>query len=139
MSKPEMSTSSWTIAANIFKIRRSPRSFAIPLFGRPIDDSSSSRFLLCVGFSSPSVSAAQQNSFHVLAFHTDKGEPDHIDFAKQGLAFFTELGKKNDFHFEVTTPLGRLKRVKKLKNIQLVIWLNDFPKTPDSAPRSRTT
>jgi len=79
--------------------------FRNPSFGRQSDDSSSSRLfcLFALASLSPSVSAAQQNSFHVLAFHTDKGEPDHIDFAKQGLAFFTELGKKNDFHFEVTT------------------------------------
>ena len=49
-----------------------------------------------------SVSAAQQNSFHVLAFYTDKGEPDHVDFAKQAVSFFTELAKKNNFHFEAT-------------------------------------
>jgi len=79
---------------------------------------------------SPSVSAAQQKSFHVLAFHTDKGEPDHIDFAKQALAFFTELAKKNDFNFEATTRWEDL-NAEKLKNIQLVIWLNDFPKTPE--------
>ena len=69
---------------------------------------------------SPSVSAAQQNSFHVLAFHTDKGEPDHIDFAKQALAFFTELAKKNDFNFEATTRWEDL-NAEKLKNIQLVL------------------
>ena len=79
---------------------------------------------------SPSVSAAQQNFFHVLAFYTDKGEPDHIDFAKQALSFFTELAKKNDFHFEATTRWEDL-NAEKLKNIQLAIWLNDFPKTPE--------
>ena len=65
-----------------------------------------------------------------MAFYTDKGEPDHIDFAKQALSFFTELGKKNDFHFEATTHWEDL-NAEKLKNIQLVIWLNDFPKTPE--------
>jgi len=79
---------------------------------------------------SPSVSAAQQNSFHVLAFYTDKGEPDHIDFAKQAFVFFTELAKKNDFHFEATARWEDL-NAEKLKNIQLVLWINDFPKTTE--------
>jgi len=79
---------------------------------------------------SPSVSGAQQHSFHVLAFYTDKGEPDHIDFAKQAVSFFSELAKKNDFHFEATTHWEDL-NAERLKKFQLVIWLNDFPKTPE--------
>src|SRR5690242_13987541 len=79
---------------------------------------------------SPATIAAQQNSFRVLAFYTDKGEPDHIDFAKQALPFFAELTKKNNFHFEATTRWEDL-NAEKLKNVQLVLWINDFPKTPE--------
>ncbi len=86
--------------------------------------------LVALASLSPSVSAAQQNSFHVLAFYTDEGEPDHIDFAKLALSFFTELAKKNDFHFESTTHWEDL-NAEKLKNIQLVLWINDFPKTTE--------
>jgi len=86
--------------------------------------------LVALASLSPSVSAAQQNSFQVLAFYTDKGEPDHIDFAKQALPFFTELAKKNDFHFEATTRWEDL-NAEKLTKFQLVIWLNDFPKTTE--------
>src|SRR6266404_2331019 len=56
---------------------------------------------LCLLF--PTMGGAQQPSFRVLAFYTDKGEPDHIDFAKQALAFYAELAKKDDFAFESTT------------------------------------
>jgi len=86
--------------------------------------------LVALASVSPSVVAAQQDSFRVLAFYTDKGEPDHIDFAKQALSFFAELAKKNDFHFEASVRWEDLS-AEKLKNIQLVIWLNDFPKTAE--------
>jgi type 1 glutamine amidotransferase len=86
--------------------------------------------LVASAFLSPSVCAAQQNAFRVLAFYTDKGEPDHVDFAKQALSFFAELAKKNDFYFEATVRWEDL-NAEKLKNIQLVIWLNDFPKTAE--------
>jgi type 1 glutamine amidotransferase len=86
--------------------------------------------LVALASLSPSVSAAQPNPFQVLAFYTDKGEPDHIDFAKQALSFFAGLAKKNDFQFEATVHWEDL-NTEKLKNIQLVIWLNDFPKTTE--------
>jgi len=79
---------------------------------------------------SPAATTAQQGSFRVLAFYTDKGEPDHIDFAKQALPFFAELAKKNNFQFEATTHWEDL-NTEKLSNIQLVLWINDFPKTPE--------
>ncbi len=74
----------------------------------------------------PSVSLAQQASFRVLAFYTAKGEPDHIAFAEQALPFFAELAKRNNFHFESTTRWEDL-NAEKLKDFQLVLWINDFP------------
>jgi len=74
----------------------------------------------------PSVSLAQQASFRVLAFYTAKGEPDHIAFAEQALPFFAELAKRNNFHFESTTRWENL-NAEKLKDFQLVLWINDFP------------
>ncbi len=75
-------------------------------------------------------SDAQQPSFRVLAFYTDKGEPDHIDFAKQALAFYSDLAKKHGFSFEATTHWEGLNS-ENLKNIQTVLWLNDFPVKPE--------
>ncbi len=79
---------------------------------------------------SPSVSSAQQGpaAFHVLAVYTDKGEQDHIDFANQALKFFGGLEKKDNFTTESTTKWEDV-TAEKLKNVQLVVWLNDFPHT----------
>src|ERR1700722_9603475 len=68
--------------------------------------------------------------FHVLAFFTDKGEPDHIEFANQALRFFADLATRRDFSFESTTRWDEL-NANKLKNIQLILWLNDFPHTSE--------
>jgi type 1 glutamine amidotransferase len=75
---------------------------------------------------SPSVTLAQQASFRVLAFYTAKGEPDHVAFAEQAVPFLAELAKKNNFHFESTTRWEDL-NAEKLRGIQLVLWINDFP------------
>jgi uncharacterized protein len=75
---------------------------------------------------SPSVTLAQQDSFRVLAFYTEKGEPDHIAFAEQALPFFAELARKNNFHFESTTRWDDL-NAEKLKSVKVVLWINDFP------------
>jgi type 1 glutamine amidotransferase len=78
----------------------------------------------------PALSGAEQPSFRVLAFYTDKGEPDHIDFAKQALAFYADLAKKDNFAFESTTDWDDL-NAERLKTVQLVLWLNDFPAKPE--------
>jgi uncharacterized protein len=83
---------------------------------------------LCLLF--PAIIRSQEPSFRVLAFYTDKGEPDHIDFAKQALAFYADLAKKDNFAFESTTHWEDL-NAEKLKSVQLVLWLNDFPTTPE--------
>jgi type 1 glutamine amidotransferase len=75
---------------------------------------------------SPSVTVAQQASFRVLAFYTEKGEPDHIAFAEQALPFFAELAMKNNLHFESTTRWNDL-NAEKLKGVKVVLWINDFP------------
>ncbi|HSC45256.1 MAG TPA: ThuA domain-containing protein [Candidatus Acidoferrum sp.] len=75
---------------------------------------------------SPAPSAA----FHVLAFYTDKGEPDHIDFARQAIQFYGDLSNQRNFTFTATTNWGDLNE-QNLRDVQLVIWLNDFPKTPE--------
>jgi uncharacterized protein len=73
---------------------------------------------------------SQPAPFHVLAFYTDQGEPDHIDFATQALPFFTELAKKHSFSFESTKRWDDL-NTERLRGIQVVLWLNDFPHTPE--------
>jgi hypothetical protein len=64
--------------------------------------------------------------FHALAFYTDNGEPDHIAFANQAIAFYSDLSKKQNFEFSATTKWDELNAAR-LKDVQVVVWLNDFP------------
>jgi len=86
--------------------------------------------LLCVesGAQQP-VPRPQAGQQHVLAIYTDKGEQDHIDFANDARRFFTEYGKQADFTFEATTKWDEV-TAERLKDVQLVLWLNDFPHKP---------
>jgi type 1 glutamine amidotransferase len=82
----------------------------------------------------PTTSAAQRPSehppFHAVAFYTDKGEQDHIDFALQAVRFYGDLAKKDNFTLASTKNWDDMS-ADKLKDVQLVIWLNDFPHTPE--------
>jgi len=82
----------------------------------------------------PATCAAQQPSehtpFHAVAFYTTKGEQDHTDFALQALQFYGDLAKKGNFSLSSTTDWNDMS-ADKLKDVQLVIWLNDFPHTPE--------
>jgi len=73
---------------------------------------------------------SQQAPIRALAFYTDKGEQDHIDFALQALRFYSELAKRNNFSLDSTTNWNDM-NAEKLKNVHLVLWLNDFPHTPE--------
>ena len=70
----------------------------------------------------------EQPSFHVLAFYTDKGEPDHIMFARQALGFLSQAAKRGNFSLESTTNWEE-SNPRTLKQFELILWLNDFPKT----------
>lgn len=84
--------------------------------------------LLALCGASPKTATAQTTAapFHVLAFWTDKGEPDHIAFATEAIAFYTALGKEQNFSFEATTNWDEMSAAR-LKDVQVVVWLNDFP------------
>jgi type 1 glutamine amidotransferase len=79
-------------------------------------------------FFAPLTRSAQNPAFRVLAFYTDKGEPDHIEFANEARAHFSQLAARENFEFSSTTKWDELNAAD-LKNIQLVVWLNDFPHT----------
>jgi type 1 glutamine amidotransferase len=66
---------------------------------------------------------------HVLAVYTDKGEQDHIDFANDARKFFVDLGKRKNFTFKSTTDWDGV-TPERLKGVQVLVWLNDFPHTP---------
>ena len=71
---------------------------------------------------------SQQPAIRIIAFYTDRGEPDHIAFANQALSFFAGFAQKEHFVFASTTNWDDMDAAK-LKDVRLVVWLNDFPKT----------
>lgn len=86
--------------------------------------------LLLGGLSVSHGYSERQSPYRVLAFYTDQGEPDHIDFAKQALVFFKDLARKNNFEFQSTTRWEDLNPDNR-KKFQLILWLNDFAHTPE--------
>jgi type 1 glutamine amidotransferase len=76
----------------------------------------------------PEAAPAQTPQLHVLAFYSTNVERDHVDFATQALKFFAEVGKRDHFQFESTTNWDDL-NPKRLKDIQIVLWLNDSAHT----------
>jgi YVTN family beta-propeller protein len=81
--------------------------------------------LMAISFVS-SRTFAQQSRFRVLAFYSDKTEPDHVQFAEQAVKFLSERAATEHFTFEATTNWQDLSD-ERLKTCQLVIWLNESP------------
>jgi type 1 glutamine amidotransferase len=74
------------------------------------------------------VSYGQQPSMHVLAFYSTTVERDHVDFAEHALNFFASSAAKNNYSFSSTTKWDDLNS-DRLKDVQVVLWLDDFPQT----------
>lgn len=70
-----------------------------------------------------------QPKFHVLAFYSDTVEHDHVDFAHQAIDFFEKAARREGFEFATTTNWDDLTG-NKLAKYELVVWLDDFPHTP---------
>jgi type 1 glutamine amidotransferase len=77
-----------------------------------------------------SISSAQPPPLRVLAFYSTNVERDHVDFALQALKFFAEAAGRDNFQFESTTNWDELK-ADRLRQFQLVLWLNDSAHTND--------
>ena len=73
---------------------------------------------------------AQEPAFKVLAFYSTDVESDHVKTANDALAFYRDLATRNKFVFDATTDWGKLND-KDLKPYNLILWLNEFPKTPE--------
>jgi len=73
---------------------------------------------------------AKDPAFKVLALYSTNVEPDHVHFANDALAFFRELGEKNNFTVDASTDWGNLNE-DNLKAYRVVLWLNNFPQTPE--------
>lgn len=83
-----------------------------------------------LGFVCPAFpSQAGQPNFKVLAFYSVDTEHDHVVFAQQAIAFFTDIARKNNFAFKFTTDWSEL-NPDTAKQYQVMLWLNDSPHTP---------
>ncbi|QNI37822.1 ThuA domain-containing protein [Edaphobacter albus] len=72
---------------------------------------------------------AQSPKFRVLAFYSDTVEHDHVEFAHQAIRFYEGAAKHDGFEFTPTNDWNDLNQ-KKLADYQIVLWLDDFPHTP---------
>jgi type 1 glutamine amidotransferase len=70
----------------------------------------------------------QTPKFRVLAFYSTIVESDHVDFARNAIAFYTKMAADKGFAFDTTQNWDKL-NTENLKNYKVVIWLNDFPHT----------
>ncbi|WP_263354590.1 ThuA domain-containing protein [Acidicapsa acidisoli] len=70
----------------------------------------------------------QRPHFNVLAFYSTNVEKDHVMFAEEAMQFYSKLAKSDGFDFATTTNWDDLNSIR-LKNVQIVLWLDDFPHT----------
>ena len=79
--------------------------------------------------SAPAHALTAAPSFHALAFFSTTVEEDHVDFAWDAIRFYTKLAAEKGFVFDTTTNWENCSD--RLKNYQVVLWLNDFPHTEE--------
>ena len=72
--------------------------------------------------------AARPLAFKALAFYSTTVEADHVDFARDAIGYYRKLAAEKGFVFDTTTNWA-LSDEAYLQNYQVVLWLNDFPKT----------
>jgi uncharacterized protein len=82
--------------------------------------------LLLAGCAAATAGHCQQTHFNVLAFYSTDVEKDHVMFAEQAMQFYSKLAKQDGFDFATTSNWDDL-NANRLKDIQLVFWLDDFP------------
>src|SRR5215470_7096946 len=75
---------------------------------------------------SPWTALAQPTRFKALAFYSDTTEPDHVQFARDAVKFLGACAAREQFTIDTTTKWEDLND-ERLKNYQLVIWLNESP------------
>ena len=67
-------------------------------------------------------------SFHVLALYSTNVEADHVDFARDALAFLKTIAARDHFTVIPSTNWDDLNDAS-LKQYQLILWLDDSPHT----------
>ena len=66
--------------------------------------------------------------FKALALYSTNVESDHVDFARDAIRYYSALAAEKGFVFDTTTNWDNLNN-ENLRNYQVVLWLNEFPKT----------
>ena len=66
----------------------------------------------------------------VLAFYTERGEKDHVDFARQAITFFAHDAAAQHYEWRATQDWNELLAVTPQAD-PLIVWLNDEPHTPE--------
>ncbi|HMH22185.1 MAG TPA: ThuA domain-containing protein [Puia sp.] len=69
---------------------------------------------------------AQFPRFKVLAFYSTQVETSHVEFANDAIKFFKALTEGNGFVFDTTSNMADLNTAR-IKDYQLLVWINDFP------------
>jgi type 1 glutamine amidotransferase len=65
--------------------------------------------------------------FKALAFYTTTVETDHVEFARDAIRFFSrQAAEGGNFQLDSTSDWSNM-TLEKLKQYQVVLWLNDFP------------
>ncbi len=70
----------------------------------------------------------QRQHFNVLAFYSTNVEKDHVMFAEEAMRFYSKLAKDDGFDFATTENWDDL-NANRLKDVQIVLWFDDFPHT----------
>ncbi|MGB6686807.1 MAG: ThuA domain-containing protein [Terracidiphilus sp.] len=70
----------------------------------------------------------QKGRFKVLAFYSTTVEKDHVLFAQQAMKFYAVHAKAQGFEFATTSNWDDLNE-SRLKDIRVIMWLDDFPHT----------
>lgn len=82
--------------------------------------------LLLAVCSAVTAGQCQQPHFNVLAFYSTNVEKDHVMFAEQAMQFYSKIAKQDGFDFATTSNWDDLNATR-LKDVQIVLWLDDFP------------
>jgi type 1 glutamine amidotransferase len=73
--------------------------------------------------------AREKTRPRVLAFYSAQVERDHVMFAEDAVKFFAAHAEAGGYDFASTSNWDDLNEAR-LKNVQLVMWLNDSPHQP---------
>jgi type 1 glutamine amidotransferase len=90
------------------------------------DDSVYTRIFRNAIFWASATKPAPKPCFKAIAFYSTTVESDHVDFARDAIRFYSRLAAKSNFILDTTSDWAGM-TVDKLKQYQVILWLNDFP------------